>query len=183
MRARFFRSSKKHSSGTSVSEKSSDADQRRDHRVRHRREDAALVALQREDRHVRRDDDQHREQRRPPDFGRRLEDRSACTRRRRSVRVPRSASRRNTFSTHDHRAIHDDAEIHRAERKQVGGNAAQVQAEERAEQRERNDERDDARRRGNCPGTDTARAYTSIAPSTRLLNTVCSVVSISQVRS
>ena len=58
------------------------ADQGRSHRAGHRREDASLVALQREDRDVRGDDDQHREQRRPADLDRGIEDlaaaRSAC---------------------------------------------------------------------------------------------------------
>ena len=74
------------------------ADQRRDDRVRHRREDAAFVPLQGEDRNVRDDDDQHREQRRPADLHRRVEDRRAPQARCRSRRAA-SDSCRKMFST------------------------------------------------------------------------------------
>ena len=50
------------------------AEQRADNGVRHRREDAALDALEREDRQVRGDDDQQREQRRARDLARGVED-------------------------------------------------------------------------------------------------------------
>ena len=46
----------------------------------------------------------------------------------------------------DDRAVHDDAEIHRAERQKVRRNAADAQADERREQRERNDGRHDGGR-------------------------------------
>src|SRR5262249_22142660 len=48
------------------------ADERRGHRHGHRRENSPLVALQGEDRDVRRDDDQHREEGRATDLARRL---------------------------------------------------------------------------------------------------------------
>ena len=44
---------------------------------------------------------------------------------------------------HDHRAIDDDAEVHRAQRKQVGRDADEGQAKEGGEQRERNGNGDD----------------------------------------
>ena len=123
--ARSCASRNRHSSGTSVSENSSEPISADDDRVRHRREDAALVALQREDRHVREDDDQHREQRRaarPPTAASRI---VAARARDRAARVL-AQSWRKMFSTHDHRAVDDDAEVHRAERQQVRRNAAQI---------------------------------------------------------
>ena len=46
---------------------------------------------------------------------------------------------------HDDRAVDDHAEVERAEREQVGGNVAQVEADGGEEQRERHGERDDER--------------------------------------
>src|SRR5215510_659686 len=50
------------------------ANEGRGHRHGHRREDSSLMALQGEDRDVRRDDDQHREEGRSPDLARGLKD-------------------------------------------------------------------------------------------------------------
>ena len=44
---------------------------------------------------------------------------------------------------HHHRAVHQDAEVDRADRQQVGGRALQVEADEREQQRQRNGGRDD----------------------------------------
>ena len=44
---------------------------------------------------------------------------------------------------HDHRAVDDDAEVHRAERQQVRRDADPRQAEKGGEQRERDRHRDD----------------------------------------
>ena len=126
-------------------------DQRGRHRIGHRRENAPLVPLQRKDRDVRGDNDQHREERRPPDFDRRVEDHAQA--------VPVLASvdlvvmeflRLGQFAKdvfhHDHGAVDDDAEVHRAERQQIGRNADPGQAEKSAEQRQRNHQRDDGGR-------------------------------------
>src|SRR5215470_13016777 len=50
------------------------ADEGRGHRHGHRREDSPFMALQSEDRDVRRDDDQHREEGRAADLARGLKD-------------------------------------------------------------------------------------------------------------
>ena len=47
---------------------------------------------------------------------------------------------------HDHRAVHQDAEVDRADRQQIGGNMAPVQADEREHQRKWNGQRYDQRR-------------------------------------
>ena len=44
---------------------------------------------------------------------------------------------------HDHRAVDDHAEVQRAEREQIGGNVAQIQADGGEQQSEGNGERDD----------------------------------------
>ena len=49
----------------------------------------------------------------------------------------------NDVFDHDHRAIDDHAEVERAEREQVGGDVAQVEADGGEQQREGNGERDD----------------------------------------
>ena len=46
---------------------------------------------------------------------------------------------------HDHGTVDDHAEVQRAERKQVGGNVAQIEADGREQQREGNGERNDDR--------------------------------------
>ena len=46
---------------------------------------------------------------------------------------------------HHHRAIHDHAEIERAQREQIGGDVTQVEADGGEQQRKRNGERDDER--------------------------------------
>ena len=92
------------------------ADQRGDDRVGHRREDATLVALQREDRDVRRDDDEHGKERRPAHLDGGLQDdilsRPVVEL---MVRVPLLGQASEHVLHHDHCAIDDDAEVHRAE--------------------------------------------------------------------
>ena len=99
------------------------------------------MTLQREDRNVRRNDDQHREQGRAADLDRRFED----------LLQPRHAivhvfgqPAEHVFD-HDHRAVDDDAEVHGAEGKQIGGNANESEADKGCEQRERDHERHDQR--------------------------------------
>ena len=90
------------------------ADERRRDGPRHRREDASLLALQREDRNVGDDDDEHREERRPADVGRRLEHRLAPIGR---GDVGRAALEQPPIHVldDDHRAVDDDPEVHGAE--------------------------------------------------------------------
>ena len=73
-------------------------------------------------------------------------------------------SLRNDVLDHDHRAVDDDAEVHRAERQQVRGDAAQREADERREQRERNHDRDD-QRGAQVAEEEKSTSVTSIAPS------------------
>ncbi len=121
------------------------ADQRTRHGVGHGREDLALVALQRKDRDVRGDDDDHREHGRAAHFGGGLQDgvhaRAAVL----DLGFLQLAQPLEDVLHHDHRAIHDDAEVHRAQRQQVGGNAHPGQADERGQQRQRNHDRHDGR--------------------------------------
>ena len=136
---------------------------------------AALVALQGEDRDVGGDDDEHREERGAADFDGGLEAWCACGGLCGRLQVPEPAE--DVFDD-DHRAIDDDAEVHRAQGEQVGGMPAQREAEEGGEQRKRNDgaRRSAAARR--LPRKRRARGHQHRARE-RLLNTVCSVVSIS----
>ena len=110
------------------------------------------MALQREDRNVCDDDDEHGEQRRSSDLFSRLENgppgrfnRIASGRRIATARAP-LRERPVDVLDDDDGAVDDDAEVHRAEREQVGGDSAEPEADERGEQRQRNHSRDDRRR-------------------------------------
>ena len=95
------------------------------------------MALQCEDRNVRCNDDQHREQCRAANLDDRLKNRIE----------PFSWTHLpllfRQFAEHvfndNHGAVDDDAEVHRSQRQQVRGYAQKGQAEEGAEQREWND--------------------------------------------
>jgi len=117
-------------------------DQRGDDGVGHRGKDLALVALHGEDRQVSDDDDDHRENRRPADFDDRFVDGPDA----RPVifQLAGFAEASEDVLDDDHRAIDDDAEVHGAQRQQVGRNADQAEADEGAEQGERDHGGDDA---------------------------------------
>src|SRR5690606_5569193 len=98
-------------------------------------------ALQREDGDMRRDDDDHREQRGPADFGGGVDDLVYAVASFELALVGGQAVVH--VLDHDHRAVDDDAEVHGAEAEQIGRNAGDGEADESAEQRQRNDQRDD----------------------------------------
>ena len=91
---------------------------------------------------VRQDDDQHREERRPAH----LEAASATSSLNDRVLGSLVRCAAEDVLDNDHRAVDDDAEIHRAEREQVGRNAFDRQADERRQQRQRDHDGDDGRR-------------------------------------
>ena len=132
--------------------------------VGHRREDPALLALQREDRQVRGDDDQHREQRRPADL--RRSPRGSRLRRAVSRRaLPRGCDRcRKMFS----RTITAPSTMMpksiAPSDSRLAGMPRSCRPMKVREQRQRNDHRDDGRRRAGCRGTDRAPA----SPAARL---------------
>ena len=84
---------------------------------------------------------------------------------------------------HHDRAFHDHAEIERAQRKQVGGNVSQIQADGCEQQRERNRQRRRSARRGYCPGTGTGSPRPGSMPSVRLCSTVSVVKCTRSLRS
>ena len=114
------------------------ADQSKRYRPGHGLEQTALDRLQREDRQVGRDDDAARVEHRPQHLIRRLADPLAG-----GARVILLRQVAHNVLNHDHRAIDHHAEIQCAQRKQVGGNMADVQADGGKHQRKRDGERDD----------------------------------------
>src|SRR6201996_8541504 len=121
---------------------------------RHRPENVAFDAAQREQRQERRDDDGGGKEDRSRYVGRRRQDGVALhahrgvgrdmallgLRQRRGLRQPPE----DRFH-HDHGGVDDQSEIDRADRQQVGGFTAQHQDDHRKEQRERNRGADDQR--------------------------------------
>ena len=99
------------------------------------------MALQREDRDVRRDDDEHGKERRPADFHGGIQDLLQAGRA--VVRSFRELAE-HVFD-HDHRAVDDDPEIHRTQGQQVRGNPHPAEAYERGKQGQRDHQRDDER--------------------------------------
>ncbi len=121
------------------------ADQRARHRVGHRREDLALVPLQREDRDVRRNDDDHREHGRTAHFRGGLQDGMQARLAVLDLLRLELAQPLEDILNHDHRAVDDDTEVHRAKRQQVGWNTHPGQPDEGRQQRQRDDQRHDRR--------------------------------------
>ena len=118
------------------------AQQRERHRPRHGLEQPAFHALQGEDRQIGGDDDGDGVEDRPLDLVRGLANPLM-----RSV-VPlssRGAQMADDVLDHHHRAVHHHAEIQRAQRKQIGGNLLQVEANRGEQERKRNRQRDDER--------------------------------------
>ena len=116
------------------------ADERRRDRQRHRLEDPPFVTLQREDRNVRGNDDEHREQRRPPDLVGGVDDDLAALRVAHAL-APLGQPVHDVLDD-DHGAVDDDAEVHRSETQQVRRHAHDLQAEERRQERQRDDDDD-----------------------------------------
>ncbi|MCY1301783.1 hypothetical protein D9M70_514160 [compost metagenome] len=83
------------------------------HRVGHRREDLALVPLQREDRDVRGDDDDHREHGRTAYLRGGLQDGMQARLAILDLLLLELAQPLEDILDHDHRAIDDDTEVHR----------------------------------------------------------------------
>ena len=113
------------------------APQRERVRQRDGTEDAPLDPLEREDRHHRRADDRHREQRRPHHLLGGLGDDVGDALRRRLLerQVPVGVL------DHDHRPLQQDAEVDRAHRQQIRRHPRVVEAHERGQQRERHHHR------------------------------------------
>ena len=121
---------------------------------RHRAEDIALDAAQREQRDKGRDDDRGGEEDRARDVGRRRQDRmmlhvhDGVGRNRLELGFREPLGLRQPAEDrlhHDHRGIDDQAEIDRADRQQVGRFAAYHQDADGEEQRKRNGRADDQR--------------------------------------
>ena len=115
------------------------ADQREHHRVRHRLEQRPGRPGQ----HIDRQEAGH-------DHRDRIEQRAVHLRRRvldDFLDVERSSLARGDLAEnvlhHDHRAIHQDSEIHRADGQQVGRGVLQIETDEREQQRQRNGGGDD----------------------------------------
>ena len=117
---------------------------------------------------MRHDDDQHREQRGSTHFHGCFEHSSPTRGWVVHVTVAQLAESAEDVFDHDHRAVHDDAEVHRTQRQQIGWNAYKGQPKERGQQRQRNDRRHNER----CPnvgeeqhqhGTHEHRAFEQIA--------------------
>ena len=117
------------------------AEQREADRPRHGLEEAAFDRLQREDGQVRGDDHGAREEDRALHFVRGLAN-LLC---RSDALLAAMAEVADDVLHHHHGAVHDHAEVQRAEREQVCGNIAQIQADCGEEQRKRNGEGDDDR--------------------------------------
>ncbi|MNT46378.1 hypothetical protein D3C72_1830160 [compost metagenome] len=89
------------------------ADQRARHGIGHRREDLPLVPLQREDRDVRGDDDDHREHGRTAYLRGGLQDGMQARLAILDLLLLELAQPLEDILDHDHRAIDDDTEVHR----------------------------------------------------------------------
>ena len=111
----------------------------------HGPEQTAFHALKREDRHVGRDDDGDGVEDGPLDFvggvANGFRERSRVA----GMAVAPGHVPHDVFH-HDHRAVHDHAEIQRAKREQVDRDFGQIEKDGSEEQRERNGERNDERR-------------------------------------
>ncbi len=115
--------------------------QREGHRPRHGPEQPAFHPLQGEDRHVRRNNDDDGVKHRALDFMRRDADGLGDG----AVVVVVAFQVAQDVFDHHHAAIHHHAEIERAQRKQVGGDMAQVEQDGGEEQRKRNGQGDNKR--------------------------------------
>ena len=115
------------------------ADQGEDHGVRHRLEQRAGRPRQHVDRQEADHDHRHRVEQRAIHFRRRVADDLLDVERR---PLAQRDLAEDVFH-HHHRAIHQDAEIHRADREQVGRGVLDVQTDERKQQRQRNGGGDD----------------------------------------
>ena len=102
----------------------------------------AFHALQSEDRQIGRDDDADRIKHGPLHFVRGLAD---LLHRGPGSRLVVPAKMAHDVLHHHHRAIHDHAEIERAERQQVRRNMSQVETDRGEQQRKRNGQSDDQR--------------------------------------
>ena len=103
------------------------------------------MALKRENGNVRGDDDDHREQGGTADFDRCVQDRVEAGLGVRDTCVFQFRQLAHDVFHHDHRAIDDDAEVHRAQRQEVCRNANQGQAEKGRQQGQRNNGSHDQR--------------------------------------
>jgi len=100
---------------------------------RDRTEDAPLDPLEREDRHHRRGDDRHREQRRTDHLLGRVGNHRGHALGLRTLLGQMAVD----VLDQDHRAVEQDAEVHRAHGQKVGGHAGVVEAHEGRQERER----------------------------------------------
>ena len=115
------------------------AEERERHRVRHGPEQASRRPRQGVDRKVSRDDDRDRIEDRPLDVPGRVSDHFGHVE---LLAVTRGQLAEDVLD-HDDRAVHDHAEINRADRQQVGRDMRPVETDERKEQREWNRDRND----------------------------------------
>jgi hypothetical protein len=83
---------------------------------------------------------------------------------------------------HHHRAVHQDAEIHRADGKQVGRGVLEIEADEREQQRQRNGDRDNQSRAKIVEEKDEDHDDQQHAAQ-RFRSTTCVVRSIKSLRS
>ena len=124
------------------------ADQREDHGVRHRLEQRPGRPGQDIDRQEAGHDHRDRVEQRAIHFRRRVADDFHDVERRSLARGDLAED----VLHHHHRAIHQDAEIHRADGEQVGRGVLQIEADEREQQRQRDGGGDDQARRENRRG-------------------------------
>ena len=110
------------------------ADQREDHRVGHRREEFARRPRENVDRQEARDDHRDGVEDRAVHFGGGVRDDFHDLER---LAVARGDLAEDVLH-HHHRAVHQDAKVHRADGKQVGRDVVQVEADEGEQQRQRN---------------------------------------------
>jgi len=117
------------------------AQQREAQREGHGSEDPPLHALEREEGHEGGDDDRGGEELRRSHLGRALDDQRE---QRPHSRTPLLEQAEDVLDHEDGR-VHDDPEVHRSHRDQVGGDVARVEEDERAQQRQRDDQGDHGR--------------------------------------
>ena len=116
------------------------AEQREDQRQRHRLEQFSLDAFQRENRQEHNHDDAHAERHGPRHFQRRAAQHFLALifgQHASQFMLPHRQPPHGVFH-HHHRAIHDEAEVHRAQTQQAGGDARLQHEVAREEHRKRN---------------------------------------------
>ena len=153
-------------------------------RERHRRKQAALDTLKREERDVGGHDDDQRKEDRAFDFERRVSNRieDRFTGKRFRVAAPPGVEGVHHVLHHHQCAVHDDAEVERAEAQQVRRNTREVHADEGKQQRQR-DRDGGQQRRADAAEKQNNTPTTMTSPSMRVCETVCSVLLTRSVRS